>query len=98
SGINDNTVAADQWVVYQGTPTYVSATSFTLVGDQTQIFQVGRRIKTANTGGTIYSTITASVYGAPNTTVTVANTSGALDSGLSAVSYGLISVLDTSLP
>lgn len=98
TGINDTTIATDQWIVYQGAPTYVSATSFTVVGDQTQTFQVGRRIKTTNTGGTIYSTITASVYGAPNTTVTVANTSGVLDSGLSAVSYGLISVQDTSLP
>jgi len=98
SGVNDTTVAADQWVVYQGVPTYVSATSFTVPGDQTQIFQVGRRVKTTNTGGTAYGTITNSVYSAPNTTVTVENTSGVLDSGLSSVSYGLISVLDTSLP
>lgn len=99
SGINDNAVAAsEQWVLFQGTPTFVSTTSFTVAGDQTQVFQVGRRLKTTNTGGTIYSTITASVYGAPNTTVTVVNDSGVLDSGLSAVSYGLISTLDTSLP
>lgn len=98
SGINDSTFAVDQWIVYPAAPTYVSATSFTVVGDQTQIFQVGRRVKTQNTGGLIYSTITGSSYGAPNTTVTVANDSGVLDSGLSQVSYGIISVLNTSLP
>lgn len=96
-GINDSAVTTDQWIVYQGTPTYVSATSFTLVGDQTQIFQVNRRVKTTNTGGTVYSTITSSAYVAPNTTVTVRNDSGVLDSGLSQVSYGVISVQDSSL-
>lgn len=98
SGINDTTFAVDQWIVYQGAPTFVSTTSFTVAGDQTSIFQVGRRVKTTNTGGTVYSTITGSSYSAPNTTVTVANDSGVLDSGISQVSYGIISVLDTSLP
>lgn len=98
SGINDNTVAAnDQWVVYQGAPTYISATSFSVAGDQTQIFQVNRRIRTTNTGGTIYSTITASAYSAPNTTITVRNDSGVLDAGLTQVSYGLISSLNSSV-
>ena len=98
SGINDTAVTTDQWLVYQATPTYVSATSFTVSGDQTQTFQVGRRLKSTNTGGTIYSTITGSVYSSPNTTVTVRNDSGTLDSGLSQVSYGVMSVLQTSLP
>lgn len=97
SGINDSAITADQWLVYQNTPTYVSATSFSVAGDQTQIFQIGRRIKSTNTGGTIYSTITASAYSAPNTTITVQNDSGVLDSGLSQVSYGLISVLSSSV-
>lgn len=99
SGINDSaSTTLDQWVVYQAAPTFVSSTSFTVAGDQTLVFQVGRRLKTTNTGGTVYSTITSSVYGAPNTTVTVANDSGVLDSGLSAVSYGVISPQDTSMP
>ena len=98
AGINDSVGALDQWVVSVSIPTFVSATSFTLVGDQTQIFQIGRRIKTTKTGGTIYTTISGSVYGAPNTTVTVRNDSGVLDSGLSQVSYGIISGANTSLP
>jgi hypothetical protein len=98
SGVNDTTIATDQWIVYQAVPTYVSATSFTVAGDQTQIFQARRRLKTTNTGGTIYSTVSSSAYGAPNTTVTVTNDSGVLDAGLSQVSYGIISSLNTSLP
>lgn len=95
-GINDTTVSQDQWVSGP-TPTFVSTTSFTLVGDQTTTFHIGRRLKTTNSGGTIYSTITASAFGAV-TTVTVVNDSGVLDSGLSAVSYGLLSAANPSEP
>jgi hypothetical protein len=95
-GINDSSSSQDQWVAGPA-PTYVSATSFTLVGDQTAIFHIGRRLKTTNTGGTIYSTIVNSAFGA-STTVTVVNDSGSLDSGLSAVSYGVVSAANTSEP
>lgn len=96
SGINDSTVTLDQWVAGPA-PTYVSATSFTLVGDQTSTFQVGRRLKTTNTSGTIYSTIVSSAY-TTLTTVTVVNDSGTLDSGLSAVYYGIISATSPADP
>lgn len=97
SGINDASLSLDQWVAYQGEATYISPTSFSVVGDQTGTFQVNRRLKTVNTGGAVYSTIKASVYVAGTTTITVANDSGTLDAGLSAVSYGLISPQDSSL-
>jgi microcystin-dependent protein len=96
SGINDTTVAQDEWVSGP-TPTFVSTTSFTLVGDQTTTFNVGRRVKTTNSGGTIYSTISATAF-TSLTTVTVENDSGVLDSGLSAVSYALVSGANTSAP
>lgn len=97
SGVNDTAVTIDQWVSSGLTPTYVSATSFTFAGDQTSTFHIGRRLKTTNSGGTVYSTISNSVYGSL-TTITVVNDSGTLDSGLSAVSYGLVSVTNTSAP
>lgn len=98
SGINDTaSVTLDQWVDSNLTPTYVGATSFTLVGDQTTEFHVGRRLKSQNSGGTRYSTITATSYSAPDTTVTVANDSGSLDAGLSQVSLGLISYVNPSI-
>lgn len=99
SGINDFTSnAADEWTLCGSAPTYTSATSFTLVGDQTLIFQVGRRLKSANTGGTIYSSILTSTYSAPNTTITVVNDSGSLDAGMSAVSYALLNATNPSVP
>lgn len=96
SPINDTAVTLDQWVSGPA-PTYIGATSFSLVGDQTSDFQVGRRLKTTNSGGTIYSTIITSAY-TTLTTVTVVNDSGTLDSGLSAVSYGLLSPTNPSTP
>ena len=95
AGVNDTTLSVDQWVSGD-TPTYVNATSFTIPNDQTSDYHVGRRIKTTNTGGTIYSTIITSAY-TSLTTITVINDSGTLDSGLSAVSYGLISAENSSI-
>lgn len=96
SGINDPTSLLTEWVVGP-TPTFVSTTSFTLIGDQTLIFTAGRRVKTTNTGGTLYGTISSSVFGIM-TTVTIINDSGILDAGLSAVSYGILGSSHDSLP
>lgn len=96
SGVNDVTATASEWILGP-TPTFISGTQFTLVGDQTSTFTVGRRVKTTNTAGTIYGVITASAF-TTLTTVTVLNDSGALDSGLSAVSYGLLASVNPSEP
>ena len=100
AGLNDPTSAAtvDEWVPLSQSPTYISATSFSVEGNQTAALQVGRQIKTTNTGGTAYSTITSSGYVDPTNTVVVRNVSGALDSGISAVSYALLSATNPSLP
>lgn len=99
SGVNDTvSTSIDQWVASGLTPTYIGATSFSLVGDQTTAFHVGRRLKTTNSGGTVYARITASSYSAPNTTVTVVNDSGSLDAGLSAVSLGVATWANPSIP
>jgi len=95
--INDSTaLTIDQWIVGP-TPTYISATQFSLAGDVTSAFQVGRRIKAAVTAGTVYGRISVSAFGAV-TTVTVVLDSGTLDSGLSSISYGLLSPLNNSVP
>jgi hypothetical protein len=98
-GVNDpSAVATDQWITYTGTPTYLSATTFSVAGDLTGTFLAGRRLKTSNSGGTVYSTISSSSFAASVTTVTVVNDSSALDVGLSQVSYGIISPTNSSLP
>lgn len=96
SGMNDTTLTSTEWIAGPA-PTFISATSFTLVGDQTGTFTSGRRIKSTNTAGTRYGTITTSGF-TSLTTVTIANDSGTLDSGLSAVWYGILSVNHDSIP
>lgn len=95
--INDTTSAINEWIGSSLTPTYISATQFSVPGDHTtDIFEVGRSLKSTITAGTGYHKITASSFGAGITTVTVNGTS--LDSGLSAISYGILSVAHPSLP
>lgn len=68
---------------------YLSPTSFQLEGDYTGTLTAQRRVKTTNTGGTRYSTVVSSSFDGTFTTVVVVNDSGSLDSGLSAVWYGV---------
>lgn len=96
AGINDASASVDQWVSGP-TPTYVSTTSFTLVGDQTSTFHVGRRLKLSISAGTVYGTILTTTY-TTLTTIVVTLDSGVLDSGLTSVYYGLISSTNDSLP
>jgi len=101
SGVNDVSVAlqGSQWITFIGVPTFVSATSFTVPGDQRQIFDNGRRVQTTNTGGTVYSNVSAaSAYDGIKTTVVLTNDSGALDAGISAVFYGILSAVNSSIP
>jgi hypothetical protein len=100
-GINDptaNLVANSEWIASGLAPTFISATSFSVTGDQTSILQADRRIKTTNSGGTIYSTIKTSSFGAGITTLVVVNDSGVIDSGLSTLSYALLSATNRSIP
>lgn len=86
-----------EWLNYGLTPTYVSATQFTVMGNQTGIFSVGRRVKAMVSAGAVYGTITASAF-TSLTTVTVALDSGNLDSGVSEVGVGVLNPLFSSFP
>jgi hypothetical protein len=99
SAVNDTAAAATstEWTASGMTPTYISATSFSVAGDQTTALHVGRRLKITVTAGTVYATIIKSAY-TSLTTVTVLTDSGSVDSGISAFSYGIASADNTSLP
>lgn len=87
-----------QWTVFAGTPAFTGATTFTVTGDQTLIFTANRRVRaTITAGALVYASVLSSAFGAV-TTVTLINDSGALDAGLSAVAYGIITPGQTSLP
>jgi hypothetical protein len=88
--------AGPEWLNYGLTPTYVSGTQFTVAGNQTATYSVGRRVRAFVTAGTVYGTITASAY-ASLTTVTVSIDSGSLDSGLSEIDVGILNPAYASL-
>lgn len=96
-GINDTSVSIAQWLASGATPTYISATQFSLVGDQTSEFHIGRRVQCLVTAGTVYGTITASAY-TSLTTVTVLLDSGTLDSGLSAANLSILRADHGAMP
>lgn len=82
-------VEAEEWVLFPGTPTYISATSFTVVGDYRNIFVASRKIRLTDSGGISNHSITTSSFGAGVTTV---NIDGTTDSGLSLVQYSFITL------
>ena len=84
-----------QWIDLGNTPTNTSATTFTLVGDQTTQYHVGRRVKCTD-ATVLYGTITVSVFSAV-TTVTVVLDSGVLSGSLTAAALGIIGADNTSL-
>ena len=85
-----------QWIDLGDTTTYASATTFTVSGDVTTAYDVGRRVK-ATDSSTLYGVITVSNYSNPNTTVTVVLDSGSLSASLSAVALGVISGANNAL-
>jgi hypothetical protein len=98
TGVNDvGSATINEWTPSGLTPTYISSTSFSFTGDQTSTYTVGRRLKSSVSGGTAYSTIKSSVF-TTLTTITVANDSTALDSGISGVSYGILASENQSIP
>jgi len=99
-GINDVTVSLslDQWTAFSGTPTFISTTKFSVTGDQTTELHVGRRLKITQSSGTVYAAITVSTYTSLTTITVSVDSGGVLDSGISAVSYGVMSAVNTSFP
>jgi hypothetical protein len=84
-----------QWIDLGNTPTNTAATIFTLVGDQTTDYHVGRRVKCTD-ATTLYGTITVSAF-TSLTTVTVVLDSGVLSGSLTAVALGIIGANNSSL-
>jgi hypothetical protein len=86
-----------EWLAYGDAPTYVNATQFTVSGNLTSRYTVGRRVRAFVTAGTLYGTISSSAF-TSLTTVGVTWDSGNLDSGLSEVDVGIFNPSHTSLP
>lgn len=98
SGVNDASASVSQWQVSGVTPSYVSASSFTVPGDQTSEFHVGRRLQFTTNAGDVYGTILTSAYTSLTTVAVLMDGSSALDSGLSAVNLSLLRADNPAVP
>lgn len=96
TGIND-IGAQSEWIVGAG-PTFVSATQFTVAGNQALTYDVGRRVKAVVTSGTIYGTVSIVSATTSATAVTVDWDSTQLDAGLSVISYAMLDAAHPSMP
>ena len=92
SGVNDTTTPViSEWVLYAGSATYISGTSFSVTGDATATFDNGRRVKATVSGTDRYGTVNgAPVFALGVTTVTLTLDSGVLDSSLATAYYGFL--------
>lgn len=77
-------------------PTYVSATTFTVPGDQTSSIHADRRLKVYD-GNTLYATVVTASYTVV-TTVQILADSGNLTSSLSSIALSILSKNNDPLP
>lgn len=87
-----------QWVDTTLSPVYISSSQFNVAGDQRAILQSGMRLKANETAGTVYFTVSNVSYATGFTTLTVIGDTSPVDSGISSLSYGIISSNSSSLP
>jgi len=76
------------WFDWGLTPTYISAASFSVPGDQTAVYQVGRRVQGYGPGWQAIGTVTSASY-TSSTAVVLAMDSDPLQSDLTAVEVGV---------
>lgn len=98
SGINDVNNNPSEWLASGLVPTYVSATQFTVLGNQTNVFTKNRRVQVSVLAGTLYGSVISSSYSSGTTSVVVSMDSGSLDNGLSSVNVSFLNSPSPSIP
>lgn len=102
TGVNDVSLTYSEWTATALTPTFIGATQFSVSGNQTSVFQVGRRIRFTDGSGTNYGTVSASVYTPPApdlTTVTVTvDSGGVIDAGIANLDVSILTATSPSVP
>lgn len=96
SGIND-TGETSQWETSLVAPTYQGVSTFTLAGDQTVKFHIGRRVRLSQTSGYNYVTIMKSVY-TTLTTITISDADSSMDSGLNSAELSILPSDNHAIP
>ena len=98
TGISSSNAVQSEWVTSGLTVTYVSATQFSVSGNQTAVFHANRRIQYILGTGTYYGYVTSSSVAAGVTTVVVTPASTNLNGTLTAVNYAFNSSTNPSVP
>lgn len=84
-----------QWFDWGFTHTRLTSSSFSLPGNYTDLYQVGRRVKLSGSADA-YATVSAVSYSAPDTTVTVAENN--VPATLSTVAVSILSASNGAVP
>lgn len=90
TGATSTVLQESEWVVTGLDATYVSATSFTLPGNQTSTFKVGRWVRAVEGASYKYGVIISSTF-TSSTAVTIATDSSTLTPSLTTVDIGQLS-------
>jgi microcystin-dependent protein len=98
--MKDAITSGGEWINPDLSPTYASALTFTVAGDQRDIYLADRMLRIVLAGGTIYRMVSTSVYssGSDTTTVTIAS-GGASDltNPITSIEHGIISPAGSSV-
>lgn len=95
SGVNDpsaSSTTSANWIDFAGTPTYISATSFSVTGDYRTTFLTSRRVQIQNSDSSkTFGTVVSSTYATGITTIVISPDYGnAVSSLIASLSYGFI--------
>lgn len=92
------TLNPSQWVSLTGqTFAYVDTATFTVTGNQTDIYTATRRLKINLTGSTVYSEVVSSSYDAGQNKTTVIVLNAVINSTLTSVEHSIISPVNSAL-
>lgn len=90
--------STSEWAASGLTATYISATQFSVPGDQTTDLHVGRRVKVVDAGGTKYGTIADTAFTSLTTVTVVVDSSGSLASPITSLSLSILRSVNPSVP
>lgn len=92
----DGTIKSDlaenmtEWIDSTLTATYVSADTFTVSGDYTDVFVVNRKIKATLDAESVYSAVESATYDGVNDETTIVLFDAVIDATIQKVEYGLV--------
>lgn len=97
SGATSAVIAPSQWVSTALIPTYIGTQQFSVVGDQTALFTVGRRVRMTSPTTTRYATVISSVFSTVTTVTVGFNPSNVVDTTISGIDVSLDDTANTAM-